>query len=187
MKKRVIIVTDGDEYAHKTVAYIANSFGGRCISQSSGNPTMCSGKQLVKLINQTPCDPVFVMFDDSGYTGEGKGEKAMRFVGTHPSINVIGAIAVASNSHFNEWAKVDVSIDRFGHLTHYGVDKLGLPDLEIGRINGDTVSILEELNIPVIVGIGDIGKMARQDDVSKGAPITKMAVELILERSGSRD
>jgi stage V sporulation protein AE len=187
MKKRVILVTDGDEYAHKTISYVANEINGRVISQSQGNPTIASGKQLVSWINETPYDPVFVMFDDSGFTGEGHGEKAMKYVAKSPSLNIIGAIAVASNSHYYEWARVDVSIDRFGNLTHYGVDKYGLPDLEIGRISGDTVSILEELNIPFIVGIGDIGKMARQDDVSKGAPITKLAVDLILERSEMND
>jgi stage V sporulation protein AE len=183
MKRKVIIVTDGDVYAHKAISHVAKEIGGRCISQSQGNPTKASGKQLVEWIQDTPHDPVFVMFDDSGYTGEGYGERAMRYVAKHPSIEVIGAIAVASNSHHYEWARVDVSIDRFGDLTHYGVDKYGLADLDEGRINGDTVSILEELNIPFIVGIGDIGKMARQDDVSKGSPITKQAVELILERS----
>jgi stage V sporulation protein AE len=183
MKRQVIIVTDGDEYAHKALAFVAKEIGGRCISQSQGNPTKATGKQLVQWINATPYDPVLVMFDDSGFTGEGHGERAMRYVAKHPSIEVIGAIAVASNSHHYEWSRVDVSIDRFGELTHYGVDKLGLPDLEVGRINGDTVSILEDLNIPIVVGIGDIGKMARQDDVSLGSPITMQAVKLILERS----
>jgi stage V sporulation protein AE len=34
------------------------------------------------------------------------------------------------------------------------------------------------------VGIGDIGKMAGKDSYEIGAPITKKAIEIILERSG---
>ena len=51
-------------------------------------------------------------------------------------------------------------------------------------MNGDTVYCLDQLDVPIIVGIGDIGKMNRKDDVEKGSPITMKAVELILERSG---
>lgn len=182
-KKRVILITDGDDHAKKAVEFVAKEIGARCISASSGNPTVISGEELVKLILQTPTDPVLVMFDDCGAHEEGQGEEAMRIVANHPDLHVIGAIAVASSTHFTEWTKVDISIDRFGELTEFGVDKYGLQDLEIGRIDGDTVYILDQLNLPLIVGVGDIGKMAGQDTVEKGAPITKKAVELIIERS----
>lgn len=46
---------------------------------------------------------------------------------------------------------------------------------------------LDQLDVPIIVGIGDIGKMGKQDHYSKGAPITKKAVQLVLERSGFYD
>ncbi|MFT4413243.1 stage V sporulation protein AE [Fredinandcohnia humi] len=183
-RRKVILVTDGDEYALKTIEYVAKEFGGRCISQSQGNPTTLSGSEIVKLILQTPYDPVFVMFDDSGYLGEGAGERALKYVATHAQIDVLGIIAVASKTHQTEWTKVDVNIDREGNLTEFGVDKSGIAEHDIGRLNGDTVYCLDELNIPIIVGIGDIGKMARKDDIQRGAPITTKAVELILERSG---
>ena len=48
------------------------------------------------MILQTPHDPVFVMFDDSGLQGEGPGETAMKYVAMHPDIEVLGVIAVAS-------------------------------------------------------------------------------------------
>lgn len=48
---------------------------------------------------QTPYDPVFVMFDDSGFIGEGCGEKALKYVATHKQIDVLGILAVASNTH----------------------------------------------------------------------------------------
>lgn len=184
MKRKVILVTDGDEYAKRTIEYVAKQIGGRCISASQGNPTRLTGSEMVKLILQAPHDPVFIMFDDSGYVGEGTGESAMRYVTAHSDIEVLGILAVASNTHRYEWARVDVSIDRYGSLTEYGVDKYGLSDIEIGRINGDTVYCLDSLDVPIIVGIGDIGKMCTNDDIKKGSPITKKAVELILERSG---
>ncbi|KXG11135.1 hypothetical protein AT864_00218 [Anoxybacillus sp. P3H1B] len=188
-KRRVIIVTDGDDFAWRTIQHIAKEIGGRCISRSRGNPSKLTGEQLVELILQTPYDPVFVMFDDCGAVGEGAGEQALKYVATHKQIEVMGAIAVASNTHQNEWTKVHVSIDRNGKLTERGVDKEGIQEMELGRINGDTVYCLEQLPIPIIVGIGDIGKMGYRDHVKYGSPITKKAVEVILERSengGSR-
>ncbi|WP_216830446.1 stage V sporulation protein AE [Alkalihalobacterium elongatum] len=183
-RKRVILITDGDESAKKAVQHVAKEIGGRCISSSAGNPSTLTGEELVNLIQKTPYDPILVMFDDCGYKMEGPGEQALRYVASDPTIEVIGAIAVASHTHFAEWTKVDVSIDRFGKLTEFGVDKNGLQDIEIGRIDGDTVYILDELEIPIVVGVGDIGKMGGFDTIEKGAPITRKAVELILERRG---
>ncbi|MCM3017436.1 stage V sporulation protein AE [Priestia megaterium] len=184
-KRRVIIVTDGDEYARKAIEHVAKSVGGRCISRSYGNPTTLTGSQTVDLILQTPYDPVFVMFDDSGFLEEGPGEIALLHVAKHPQVEVLGVIAVASRTHQSEWTRVDVTIDRFGEISHYGVDKSGIQELEVGRINGDTVYCLDQLDIPLVVGIGDIGKMARMDDIEIGCPITEKAARLILERSGS--
>lgn len=183
-KRNVILITDGDDYARRAVERVAAEVGGRCISLSHGNPSVLSGANLVKLIKKAANDPVLVMFDDSGYLGEGSGEQALKYVANHEDINVLGVIAVASKTHMAEWSRVDFCIDREGELTPYGVDKHGLPELELGRINGDTVYCLDKLDIPLIIGIGDIGKMARRDHYDRGAPITKKAVEIILERSG---
>ncbi|WP_222430861.1 stage V sporulation protein AE, partial [Bacillus licheniformis] len=38
-KRKVILVTDGDIYAAKAIEYAARKTGGRCISQSAGNPS----------------------------------------------------------------------------------------------------------------------------------------------------
>lgn len=183
-KRKVILITDGDIHAQKTIEYVAKKVGGRCISKSAGNPTRITGEELVQLILQAPNDPVFIMFDDCGYVGEGAGEKALQYVATHEQIEVLGVIAIAAKTKQREWAKVTVSIDRYGNLTEYGVDKNGIPELEVGRINGDTVYCLDKLDIPIIVGLGDIGKMARKDHINNGCPITLQAVELILKRSG---
>ena len=83
---------------------------------------------------QTPYDPVFVMFDDSGFIGEGCGEKALKYVATHKQIDVLGILAVASNTHHWEWARVDVSVDRNGNLTEYGVDKFGLQMVKLAEL-----------------------------------------------------
>ncbi|UTR08078.1 stage V sporulation protein AE [Alkalihalobacillus sp. LMS6] len=183
--KTVIFVTDGDLASKKALEHIAKELNCQVISASYGNPTVIEPQELVDLIHQQKDEvPILVMFDDCGIRDMGFGEEAMQYIAKQQTINVIGAVAVASQTHAKEWTHVDVSVDRFGHLSQYGVDKEGLFDLEIGRINGDTVSILDDLKLPIVVGVGDIGKMARFDDVKRGAPITKKAIELILERSG---
>jgi stage V sporulation protein AE len=183
-QRQVILITDGDDYARRTIEKIATEIGGRCISMSHGNPTVLTGPEIVRLIKKAANDPILVMFDDSGFVGEGAGEKALKYVANHQDINVLGVLAVASNTRHKEWTRVDVCIDREGNLTPYGVDKFGLPDLELGRMNGDTVYCLDELDVPIIVGIGDIGKMSKHDHFENGSPITKKAIEIILERSG---
>ncbi len=183
-KRKVILVTDGDDYARKSLEIVAKDIGGRCISMSHGNPTVLSGPEIVKLIKKAANDPVLVMFDDSGMIGEGAGEKALQFVAQHEEIEVLGVIAIASRTRKEEWTRVTVSIDREGNLTGKGVDKYGIQEMEDGRLYGDTVYCLDRLSIPIIVGMGDIGKMAGKDDYEKGSPITKQAVQLILERSG---
>jgi stage V sporulation protein AE len=183
-KRKVILITDGDDYARRAVEHVALEIGGRCISMSHGNPSAHNGPELVEMIKKAHHDPVLVMFDDGGLLGEGLGEMALKYVALHEDIEVLGIIAVASRTRQEEWTRVDVCIDRDGELTPYGVDKYGIPEMEMGRINGDTVYCLDQLDVPIIVGIGDIGKMSRRDHYERGAPITRKAVELILERSG---
>jgi stage V sporulation protein AE len=183
-KKNIILITDGDEYARRAIEAASKEYGARCISRSQGNPSVLSGKEITELIRMAKGDLVFVMFDDSGFLGEGSGELAMKYVVNSKEFNVLGAIAVASKTKQAEWTKVDVCVDKYGELTPYGVDKFGVPENQIGRLNGDTVYCLDQLELPVVVGIGDIGKMAKRDHFSRGAPITKKAIEIILERSG---
>lgn len=183
-RRHVILITDGDDFARKAVELVAKEIGGRCLSLSHGNPSILTGQQIVKLIKKVSHDPVLVMFDDSGFIGEGTGENALKYVACHKDIDVLGIIAVASKTRQAEWTKVDVCIDNNGELTPYGVDKFGVPEMEVGRINGDTVYCLDQLDVPIIVGIGDIGKMSKKDHYDAGSPITKKAVELVLERSG---
>jgi stage V sporulation protein AE len=184
-RRKVIIITDGDYVARKTVEEVARRIGGRCISRSYGNPTPLTGQQIVSLIKHAKHDPVLVMFDDNGQTEMGKGEEALYYVSKHPDIEVLGAIAVASKTKGALGVKVDVCIDRYGRVVNRPVNKNGF--VEAGSeayIVGDTVDVLNMLNIPVIVGIGDIGKMKGRDERCVGCPVTLAAVTFILQKSG---
>lgn len=187
MKRKVILITDGDYVAREAVEEVARQVGGRSISASAGNPTPLSGEQLVELILQAKHDPVLVMFDDCGSGGRGRGERAMEYVANHPEVEVLGAVAVASNKRDGEGVPVDILLDRDGNRVMHGVDKDGMEmEGEPPVIWGDTVEVLNKMDVPIIVGIGDIGKMDHFDDVKRGAPVTRKAVELILAFSGNK-
>jgi stage V sporulation protein AE len=181
-KRKVILVTDGDQIAKKSLEQVARNIGGRCISLSSGNPSMLSGESLIFLVQQAVHDPVIVMFDDCGSSKLGAGENSLYYVATHPQIEVLGAIVVASNCMHSRGTPVHMSLDCYGNIVSTGVDKYGLyQNQKTARIYGDTVEVLNNLSIPVIIGIGDIGKMRHQDTVSTGSPVTTKAIQLILQ------
>lgn len=183
-KRRVILVTDGDGIARKAVETAALRIGGRCISKSAGNPTPMSGRSIVELIKQTPYDPVVVMVDDRGHTGMGKGEKAIRDIVQSPDVEILGVIAVASNTEGVNGARIDFSVTKDGNIIENTVDKCG-NKVEGNKINGDTVDILESVEVPIIVGVGDPGKMDGRDCCAKGAPIITKAMKEIIERSST--
>jgi stage V sporulation protein AE len=184
-KRKVILITDGDKVAKRAIEEVARKVGGRCISRSGGNPTPLNGEEMVDQIKKAKYDPVLIMFDDNGNGEEGEGETALEYIANHPDIEVLGAVAVASNTPYVDGADVDICIDVDLKVTDRGVDKNGQRvSREKSHIYGDTVDVLSRLNIPIIVGVGDIGKMKGKDDIRYGAPITTKAVETILERSG---
>jgi len=186
-QRRVILVTDGDRVAKKAVETAARNIGVRCISSSWGNPTKLSGQAMVANILQTPFDPVVVMVDDRGQRGEGAGERVMHYIANHPAIKVLGVLAVASNTEHADKINVEHSITNHGVLVKDSVDKNGSRCAKEYGLRGDTVEILKDLDIPVIIGIGDIGKMHGADDVLCGAPITTRALQEVLDRSGYYD
>ena len=186
-KIRIILITDGDNVAKHVVEEIAVSLGLRCISASGGNPTPITGEAIVGLLKTVHHDPVLVMFDDCGSNEKGLGEIAMEYVAVHPDIEVLGAVAVASNTIGIVGIGADKCITGNGNIVDRAVDKDGY--LRGGScyntiIAGDTVDVLNDLDIPFIVGVGDIGKMAKADSIGRGAPITRKAIEEILKRSG---
>ncbi|MEW5952893.1 MAG: stage V sporulation protein AE [Bacillota bacterium] len=184
-KRKVILVTDGDMVARGAVQQAAANVGARCISQSAGNPTPLSGEELVNLVKQAVCDPVVIMLDDRGSPGAGRGERALAVIARHPDIEVLGVLAVASNTCGAEGVEVDESVTCTGSVVRAPVDKLGeIKNGAGGKLNGDTVDVLNDLSIPVVVGIGDIGKMDGADDITAGAPLTTRALREIIDRSG---
>lgn len=185
-KKRVILVTDGDGIARKAVETAALRIGGRCISRSAGNPTPMSGQKILELIRQTPYDPVVVMVDDRGDTGMGKGERVIMELAKSPEIKILGVVAVASNTEGVNGVSVDFSITKDGNIIPNTVDKYG-NKRDGNKIIGDTVDILESVDVPVIVGIGDPGKMNGKDCCDKGAPIITKAMKEIIERAASTE
>ncbi len=181
-KRKVILVTDGDRIAKRAVEVAAKNIGARCISASAGNPTRRSGKELVEMIKQAPNDPVVVMLDDRGFNGAGRGEEALAFITAHPEIQVLGVLAVASNTENVSGCTVDASITNSGKVIEGAVDKSGKPKHDPQE--GDTVEIIDKLNLPLVIGIGDIGKMDGADEAGKGAPLTTRAFQTIIEKSG---
>lgn len=183
-RRKVIIVTDGDRCAGRTVQVAAHNIGARFISLTIGNPTPLTGQQVVEQVNKAPQDPVVILVDDRGKRGFGKGEQVLKYVAEHPDIEVIGAIAVASNTSHTEGIRVNESVTRDGRVISGPVDKLGNPE-DAGHkyLEGDTVDILNKLKVPIIIGTGDTGKMDFADDFAKGAPVTTKALREIINRS----
>ncbi len=182
-KRKIMIVTDGDQIAKQALEKAAEQIGVHSISLSAGNPGTFGGPELVELVRKTTNNPVIVMFDDCGDEERGIGEQSLKYVATHPEIDVIGAIAVASNCKKCKGTPVHVAIDQNGQIISAPVDKSG--HIIYGqplRIFGDTLEVLNELSIPFVVGIGDLGKMQHRDEAKIGAPVTTKALQLILSR-----
>lgn len=185
MPRKIVVITDGDRVAAKVVKQVAENVGGRVISLSGGNPTQASAKEIAAAIKKTPHDPVLVMIDDCGAEGTGKGERVLLELANDAEIEILGVVAVASNTSAVEGIPIDVSVSREGQVIEASVNKEGYPRRG-QRIEGDTVDILNQLDVPVIVGVGDLGKMDNADLVANGARITTIAVNEVLKRSRFR-
>ncbi|MCK4260560.1 MAG: stage V sporulation protein AE [Halanaerobiales bacterium] len=182
---KIIVITDGDELASKAVCEAGKRLNLRTISASAGNPTPLKGEELVGLIKKAKSEPVLVMVDDCGHPGKGQGEDILDYLNSHHDIEILGVVAVAANVKSVEGVEVDFSIDCNGNIVKVPVDKEGVPEAKSHtRVEGDTVDVLNEINVPVIIGIGDIGKMNGRDSFQTGARITTKAIEEILSRSG---
>jgi len=184
--KQVIVVTDGDRTARKVVEQVASNIGGRCITLSAGNPTEVSAGEIVAAVKAARGNPVLVMVDDGGQRGCGPGEQALAALAKDREIEIIGAIAVASRTAHVEGVPVEASVDQQGRMVPAAVDKDGLPQGS-DRVQGDTVDVLNRLKVPVVIGVGDLGKMDRADSVEDGAKVTTRAVREIMRRAGARN
>lgn len=180
---RVILITDGDKMARRAMETAAARLGMRCISASAGNPSPLSGPELLALIREAAYDPVLVMVDDKGNPGTGPGENLIELLCTSSEVQVLGAIAVASNTRRAQGTPVDVSVTRDGRLVECPVDKDGNPIVHRPHLQGDTVDVLNRLDLPVVVGIGDPGKMDGADGLRNGCAVTVRAIMEIVSRT----
>ncbi|HBT16730.1 MAG TPA: stage V sporulation protein AE [Firmicutes bacterium] len=184
-KKKIITITDGDKVARKTIEKAGAKLGLRTISSSAGNPTPLSAEELKQKIIEAPQDLFLVMVDDAGERKKGSGESILETFKQDERFSVLGVVAVASNTDQVEGVPVNFSITREGKIHQGPVDKEGNPETEgRSKLKGDTVDILNGLKIPLIVGIGDIGKMGQADDYEQGANITTRAIKEILNFHG---
>lgn len=182
MKRKIILVTDGDTLAKKAVERAAVNIGGRSISRSAGNPTPISGEEIIKLVGEALYDPVVVMVDDIGNPGQGKGEDVLAYLLNHSDVEVLGVIAVASNTENVKGIEVDFSIDYTGKIVENAVDKNGY-ETRTKILYGDTVDVLNNFSVPIIIGIGDIGKINGADNYTKGSPLITKALKEIVNRN----
>lgn len=179
MKRKIILITDGDIVAKKAVEQAARNIGGRCISRSAGNPTPISGEEIAKLVFEAKYEPILVMVDDIGNPETGDGEKALAYLLTHSEIEVMGVVAVASNTEKVKGIEVNYSIDYSGEVVNNAVDKNGY-ETDTKILYGDTVDILNSFSVPLIIGIGDIGKINGIKQHIKGVTIITKALQEII-------
>lgn len=184
LMRRVIIVTDGDCKALEAVEAAAQNVGARCISVSAcrhPRDTYWTPREIEQLILSTPRDPVIVLVDDEGERGKGRGEQILDYLCRSERVHVMGVVAVASALKGNNGASVDFSVTAEGEVIRAPVNKKGRAEFREDDLHGDTVETLDRLPVPIVVGLGDPGKMNFADDARQGAPITTKAIELILE------
>lgn len=181
------MVTDGDCKARDAVEIAASNIGARCISITGCHQpgdAYWDPEDVEELVLSTPRDPVVVLVDDEGEAGEGRGERVLRHLAQSDKIAILGVVAVASDLEAKNGAHVAASISQDGKLIATPVDKHGRPVGQAGEpIRGDTVENLDRLQIPLVIGLGDPGKMNLADDAKRGAPITTKALESILKQS----
>jgi stage V sporulation protein AE len=177
-RRRVIVVTDGDQTAWRAVQEAAHQLGLATLPESVGNPTPLSGPEMVRAVQEVPRDPVVVLVDDRGDEAEGRGEQTLRYLLQAEAVEVMGAVAVASDTRPVAGVHPAYSVNREARVVAGAVDKQGRRAGDV--LKGDTVDVLRASGIPV-VGLGDPGKMGGHDSPHHGAPATEAALRAILE------
>ncbi|MGI6412433.1 MAG: stage V sporulation protein AE [Syntrophomonadaceae bacterium] len=184
-KRRVIIVTDGDSTAQEAVEIAAHDLNLYMLKLSGKPPSALSEDTVLQLILQAPYEPVVVMVDDNGQKGRGPGENLIEYLINHDDcLNIIGVVAIASNTPVERGIKVDFSVNAKGQVVNAPVDKDGIEEPPKHKLlEGDTVEILKNHPQLLVIGCGDPGKMNYRDTVSYGAFVTSRCFQEILERS----
>ena len=180
-KKRVVVVTDGDETAYRALSEACQDLDCHPLQASKGNPTPLSGEELIDAILKAPRDPVVVMVDDQGDADAGHGETALKALMDAPQLEVLGVVAVAANTRPVQGVKVEESVDRSAHLVSRAVNKAGKATSS-PILGGDTVDALHSYS-GVVIGLGDPGKMGGHDAIHEGVPATKRVLQEILRKA----
>jgi stage V sporulation protein AE len=184
LKTRVILVTDGDSIAQAAVAQACINLNLYPVLASGGNPTPLAGPGLAYEIRNAPFEPVVVMLDDRGKKGRGNGERALEYLLKSDEFDVLGVVAVASNTSTRRGVAVDESVDLGGMVTSRPVDKHGKPEPRGNRfLEGDTVEVLRRYPGIKVVGCGDLGKMGGRDNPDQGAAVTTRCLQELLDQS----
>lgn len=182
MRKQVILVTDGDSVAKKAIIKACQKKKLYPILESAGNPTPLTGAELVDEIERAPFEPVVVMLDDRGKSGIGIGERAMEYLLQNDHLEILGVVAVASDTDASRGVQVDKSVNNAGKITKGPVDKDGEPEPYGNRyLEGDTAELLSHYPEVKIIGCGDLGKMGGRDNPGRGAKITTKCLEEVLK------
>lgn len=183
MKRKVILVTDGDVAAQEAVKKACENLGIYPIIACKGHPTPLSGPEIVRRIIEAPSEPVVVMLDDSGQVGKGPGERALEYLIKSKELDVLGVLAVASNTKRAKGVVVGESVDVNGMTVNGPVDKEGEPEPKKHvYLEGDTSEILSRYPQVRVIGCGDLGKMEGRDDPRYGSPITTQCLSALLQR-----
>jgi stage V sporulation protein AE len=185
----VIVVTDGDDTAWKAVEDACRALDCHALRASRGNPTPLDGEALVDAVVATGRSPVVVMVDDQGDANTGPGERALTHLLQSRRIRLLGVVAVASHTPHVEGVRPLFSVTADGRRVSGAVDKEGEATGHVLR--GDTVDVLAEAaevgeDAPIIVGLGDPGKMGGRDRPERGEPATRAALAAILQRRRPR-
>lgn len=189
MSRRVIIVTDADCKATEAVEVATRNIGGRTISISGcrhPDDARFTPEEIEELVVSAEHDPVVVMVDDEGVVGEGMGEAVIRHLAQAPGVELLGVVAVASNTEGARPVPVAASVTRTGQVVGTAVDKDGYDKGAAQGLRGDTTEVLAELGITNVIGIGDPGKMGAADSPHSGAKITEQALREVIKRSGTQ-
>lgn len=181
----VIVVTDGDPTAWRAVEAASTELGLVPLAVSRGNPTPVDADRIVAEAKAQSGGPVVVLVDDQGDAGTGTGERILADLLRDSRVRVLGVVAVASNTPGVRGVVPDLSVDQSARSGGEAVDKAGRA--VGGPLLGDTVDVLRSAaEGPVIVGLGDPGKMEGHDALSAGVPATRAALAAVLRHSGHR-
>lgn len=178
----VIIVTDGDAAAQVALEIACYDLDLFFLRPSAGNPTPLSGPETVGYVLQAPKAPVVVSVDDHGQRGVGPGEEVMECLLREPRINVLGVLAVASNTRV-KGVPVECSVTAQGKVVDHPVNKAGNSQPLSPLLQGDTVEIMHKHPEVMVIGCGDVGKMNGLDDKEQGAGITSRCLQEIIDRA----